>query len=94
MHQKIISLLGLNDAISFHVEAKPNNLFFSIFDKRNGQFIGDTYYETIDWTALYFAIFCWIDYRRSEKGYMLEAVNALARLGLSYFKAKRIEMSM
>lgn len=84
----------LNYAISCHVEEKPNNLFFSIFAKSNGQFIGDIYYGTIDWTVPYFAIGYWIDSRQSGKGYMLEAVNALARLGLSYFKAKRIEISM
>jgi RimJ/RimL family protein N-acetyltransferase len=83
-----------NYAAACHAEEKPHNLFFSIFDKSNDQFIGDVYYGNIDWTVPYFAIGYWIDSRLSRKGYMLEAVNALTRLGLSYFKAQRIEISM
>lgn len=67
----------LNYASACHAEEKPYNLFFSIFDKNNDQFIGDVYYGNIDWTVPYFAIGYWIDSRLSRKGYMLEAVNAL-----------------
>ncbi len=84
----------LNYAIMCHTEEKPHNLFFSIFNRSDDQFIGDVYYGTIDWTVPYFAIGYWIDSRQSGKGYMTEAVNALARLGLSYFKAQRMEISM
>jgi RimJ/RimL family protein N-acetyltransferase len=62
--------------------SRYRRLFFSIFNRSDDQFIGDVYYGTIDWTVPYFAIGYWIDSRQSGKGYMTEAVNALARLGL------------
>ena len=77
-----------------HLEKEPNNLFFSIFDKKSQKYIGDVYYGTIDWMVPYFAIGYWVDSRESGKGAITEAVNALTRLALEHFKAKRVEISM
>ncbi|MCF3944819.1 GNAT family N-acetyltransferase [Oceanobacillus alkalisoli] len=71
---------------------KRKSFRFLIFDKESNDFIGITSFERVDWNIPKCEIGYWIHTGFSGKGYMTEAVKALADYGLKDMGFKRIEI--
>lgn len=63
-----------------------------IFHKDTGEFIASSGLHRINWAVPKFEIGYWIDSRFSGKGYMTEAVQAIANFAFVKLKARRVEI--
>jgi ribosomal-protein-serine acetyltransferase len=68
------------------------NLRLHIYHKEQGYFIGSTGLHYIDWDVPKFEIGYWIKTSESKKGYVTEAIKALAQFAFQELKAKRLEI--
>jgi ribosomal-protein-serine acetyltransferase len=68
------------------------DLRFHIYHKEQGNFIGSTGLHYIDWKVPKFEIGYWVKTSESKKGYVTEAIKALAQFAFQELKAKRVEI--
>lgn len=63
-----------------------------LFDRATGEFLGGSGLHRIDWEHRLFEIGYWIRNSRSGRGYVTEAVNAIARYAFGRLGAKRVSI--
>lgn len=63
-----------------------------VFHKDTGELIANSGLHRIDWDVRKFEIGYWIDSRHSGKGYMTEAVQAIADFAFTELHANRVEI--
>ncbi len=68
------------------------DLRLHIFHKETGMFIASSGLHRINWNLPKFEIGYWIDSRYSGKGYMTEAVEAIAHFAFNELSARRVEI--
>lgn len=65
---------------------------FHMWRKDNGEFVGNIFLRTFDWTIPCFEMGYWQRTSQSGHGFMSEAAKALAEYGFKYLGAKRLEL--
>lgn len=83
----------INYFVKCHNSEKPSGLFFDVWDNECNKYLGNVYFGQIEWRNPSFSIGYWLDSRECNKGYMVEAVNALSHVAFKHFKANRVEIS-
>ncbi|HYK73019.1 MAG TPA: GNAT family N-acetyltransferase [Pseudoneobacillus sp.] len=68
------------------------DLRFLVFLKETGELVASSGLHRIDWEVPKFEIGYWIDTRFSGKGYITEAVQAIAHFAFQELKARRVEI--
>lgn len=68
------------------------DLRLSLHDRATGEFLGGSGLHGIDWDHRAFEIGYWIRSSRAGRGYVTEAVNAVARYAFGPLRAKRVSI--
>ncbi|MEW9053915.1 MAG: GNAT family N-acetyltransferase [Neobacillus sp.] len=68
------------------------DLRLHIFNRETGEFIGSTGLHRINWDIPKFEIGYWVDTRKTGKGYITEAAEALTNFCFTELNAKRVEI--
>ena len=63
-----------------------------LFDRSTGEFLGGSGLHRIDWEHCIFEIGYWVRSSRVGRGYVTEAVNAVARYAFGQLDAKRVSI--
>lgn len=63
-----------------------------LVDRLTGQFIGGSGLHRIDWERRLFEIGYWVRDSRAGRGYVTEAVNAIARYAFAQLEARRVSI--
>ncbi len=82
----------LQDVENEHQQENPSSMYLGMFDKNDNRFLGCLWYVSINWFVPRFEIAYWQDVKACGNGYMTETVNALTRLTIKLYGAKRVEI--
>lgn len=84
----------ISTALACHSKECPEEMNFSILSKEDNRFLGMLWFFEINWFVPTFEMLYWLDTRETGKGYMTEAINALARASFQVYAAKRIQIKV
>ncbi|WP_315651193.1 GNAT family N-acetyltransferase [Roseateles aquae] len=65
---------------------------FLVFDKRDGQHVGNVGLHSLDWTVPHAHIGYWCRSSRQGQGFITEAVQAVCEFGFSCLKLRRVQL--
>lgn len=82
----------MKEAEVCHQKSNPKNMYFAITLRENNELLGCIWYAEMNWFVPKFEIAYWLDTRKTGKGYMSEALNAVTRISFELYDTKRIEI--